>query len=344
MSPLKVGIVGLGWVSTAHANAFLENPETEIAAVCSRRQWDKKELAKIYGESAKLYNNYEDFLNDPEIEAVDICTPHFVHPEQTIAAAKKGKHLMIEKPLALNLKDLDAMKRAVNDAKVKSTVYFELRFIPHLNFVRSAIEQGLVGTPHHLEVDYYHGIGPWIRQYEWHVKKEYGGSALLTAGIHALDALLYFKKSEVEEVYAYSTKTEAEVFKEYEYDPISMAILQFKDGSIGKCVSCVAARQPYLFNVYVLGSHGTIWNNKIWSDKYEGIDADKWVDVPTAKADSGEVLAHPYGPQVAEFVQCVKEGKDSTVDFNEAYKTHKVAFAIEESLKQKKPVKLADID
>lgn len=343
MAPLRVGIVGLGWVSGAHASTFLNNPDTELVAVCSRRDWDKKELASIYGDKAKLYNDYEEFLNDPNLDAVDICTPHHLHPEQTIAAAKKGKHLLIEKPLALDLESLESMKEAVDKAKVTTAVYFELRFIPHIRFVRTAIDGGLIGSPHHVEVDYYHGIGPWLRQYYWHVKKEYGGSALLTAGIHALDSLLYFKQTEVEEVYAYSTRTKAKVFKEYEYDSTSVAILQFKDGTTGKCVSCVDARQPYLYNVYVAGSNGTIWNDKFWTDKYEGFSMDAWAEVPTAKAESGEVMAHPYGPQVEDFVASVKAGKDSSVSFTEAYKTHKVAFAIEKSLATKKPVKMSEV-
>jgi len=348
MEPLKVGIVGLGWVSTSHAQTFRENPGTEIVAVCSRRKWDPKELAAIYGEKAKLYNDYDEFLNHPDLQVVDICTPHHLHPEQAIAAAKKGKHLMIEKPLALDWDSLKEMRKAVEDAKVKSAVYFELRFIPHMSLVQSILGQNLIGPVHHIEVDYYHGIGPWYGQWEWHRTKEYGRSALLTAGIHSLDALLYFKgvdgkKLSVEEVYAYSTKTKSEVLKGYEYDSTSAAILQFSDGTVGKCVSCVDARQPYLFNIHIIGSDGTIWNDKFWTTKLEGINADDWIELPTVQAESGDVLAHPYGPQVQDFVDRVSKGEDSAVNFEEAFKTHQVAFAIEKSLEEKRPVKLSEL-
>lgn len=343
MAKLGVGIVGLGWVSTAHASTFIENPDTEIVAVCSRRQWDKAELARLYGEKAKLYNDYNEFLNHPGLEVVDICTPHFQHAEQAVAAAKKGKHLMIEKPIALDPESLEAVRAAVTESKVKTAVYFELRFIPHLQFVRSAINDGLIGRPHHIEVDYYHGIGPWYGQYSWQVKKELGGSALLTAGIHALDSLLYFKDSEVSEVFAYSSRSSAKVFKEYEYDSTSVAMLKFEDGTVGKCVSCVDARQPYLFNVYVVGSEGSIWNDKLWTAKLPGVNAQEWIDIPTAKAESGEVMAHPYGPQVQDFVDSLRAGRDSTVNFASAYKTHLVAMAIEQSLAEKRPVQMKEL-
>jgi predicted dehydrogenase len=343
MAPVKVGIVGLGWVSTAHAPAFLENSDCELVAVCSRRDWDKQELASIYGEKAKLYNNYEEFLNHPGLEVVDITTEHPLHAEQAIKAAEAGKHVMIEKPASLDFESLVKMKETFDKTGVQAAVFFELRYIPHSKLIRSILHQGLIGDIHHLEVDYYHGIGPWYGQYPWNVKKDKGGSSLLTAGIHALDSLLYFKQADVEEVFAYSTKTRADVLKEYEYDTTEVALLRFSDGTLGKCASCIDARQPYLFNIHILGSEGAIWNDRMWSAKMEGLNADGWVDMPTAKAESGDVLAHPYGPQMNDFIECVRSGKQSIANFNDGFKTHQVVFAIEKSLQEKRAVKLSEL-
>ena len=116
---------------------------------------------------------------------------------------------MIEKPLAVDYRSLLAMRDAIAKAGVRSTVYFELRFIPHFALVKSVMARDLLGKVHHFEVDYYHGIGPWYMQHAWNVKKEIGVSALVTAGCHALDALLYFADREVDEVFAYSTKSAA---------------------------------------------------------------------------------------------------------------------------------------
>lgn len=343
MASLNVGIVGLGWAASGHLPAFRANPEIEVVAVCSSKDLSKEEIVEWTGRDGVLYHDYDEFLQHPGLNIVDICTPHPLHPQQAIKAAEAGKHLMIEKPLALDYKSLLAMRRAIQQAGVKSTVYFELRFIPHFDLVKSLIGQGLLGHVHHLEVDYYHGIGPWYGQFGWNVKKAMGGSALITAGCHALDALLYFADREVEEVYAYSTKSTAEWAQPYEYDTTSVAILKFTDGACGKCVSGIDCRQPYLFNIHLIGSEGTLWNTKLWSTQLPGLRQDEWAELPTTQAESGDVLDHPYPPQVDEFVECLLSGRDSCINFEEAFKTHRVMFAIERSLVEGRPVKLSEM-
>ncbi len=341
MGSIGVGVVGLGWAASGHLPAFHANPHADLVAVCTSKT--PEEARKMCDCPVAVYSDYDEFLAHEGLDVVDICTPHHMHAEQAIKAARAGKHLMIEKPLAVNCDALLAMRDAITRAGVKSTVYFELRFIPHFALVKSAIARGLLGDVHYLEVDYYHGIGPWYGQYAWNVRKAIGGSALITAGCHALDALLYFAEREVEEVYAYSTRSTAPDLREYEYDTTSAALLRFADGTCGKCVSCVDCRQPYLFNIHLVGSKGTLWNDQLWSTQLEGVQPDQWIAVPTTRAESGDTLDHPYPPQVNEFVQCLLEGRDSAINFEEAFRTHRVIFAIERSLAEHRPVKLAEM-
>ena len=130
------------------------------------------------------------------------------------------------------------------------------------------------------EVDYFHGIGPWYKQYEWNIKKEVGASSLLSAGCHALDALRWFMGGEVEEVMQYATAGGGPSFTEYEYAPTTCTILKFTDGRIGKVTSCIECVQPYVFNINLVGTHGTIKNNQIWS-KSQFPGQTTWVTVPT---------------------------------------------------------------
>ncbi|MCD6350725.1 MAG: Gfo/Idh/MocA family oxidoreductase [Armatimonadetes bacterium] len=341
MAKVRVGIVGLGWAASGHVRAFQANPDVEIVAACTSKSAD--EAREFCGCDVAVYPDYDDFLAHDGLDVVDICTPHPLHAPQAIKAAEAGKHLMIEKPLALDYDSLLAMRDAIRKAGVKSTVYFELRFIPHFHLVKSAIARGLLGDVHYLEVDYYHGIGPWYAQYQWNVKKEIGGSALLTAGIHALDALLYFADREVAEVSAFSTRSTASDLKEYEYDTTSVALLRFADGTCGKCVSCIDCRQPYLFNIHLIGSQGTLWNDQLSTTQIDGVLHDEWISVPTQRAESGDTLDHPYPPQVDHFVQCLQEDRDSSINFEEAFKTHRVAFAIEKSLAEGRPVRLEEL-
>jgi len=338
---IQIGIAGLGWAASGHIPAFNANPDAEIVAVCSSKSGaDAKCMA---GATVAVYTDYDEFLKHPGMQVVDICTPHHMHAPMAIQAANAGKHLMIEKPLATAYEDLLAMRDAIAKAGVLSTVYFELRFIPHYQLVKSLLAQGLLGKVHFLEVDYYHGIGPWYMQHAWNVKKEVGVSALVTAGCHALDGLLYFKDCEVDEVFGYSTKSAAEWAQDYEYDSTSVAVIKFADGTTGKITSCVDCRQPYVFNVRLVGSEGTLMQDKLATTLLKGVNKEEWIDIPTTEATSGDVLDHPYPPQVNEFVECVKTGKDSIINFAEAFKTHRVIFAIDKAINEGRPVKLSEL-
>jgi predicted dehydrogenase len=216
MSKFKIGVAGLGWAASGHIPAFDANPDCEVVAVCTSK--DPAAAQAMAGAGVKVYSDYDELLKHPGLDVVDICTPHHMHAPMAIKAAEAGKHLMIEKPVATKYEDLLAVRDAVNKAGVFSTVYFELRFIPHMTLVKSVMAQGLLGKVHHFEVDYYHGIGPWYMQHAWNVKKDVGVSALITAGCHALDAMLYFADRDVDEVFGYSTKSSAEWAQDYEYD------------------------------------------------------------------------------------------------------------------------------
>ena len=105
MSDLNVGIVGLGWVAGAHIEAFKAVDGGKVTAICSRRQHDEADLAAQFGTPLKAYTDYDAMLADGDIDVIDICTPHPFHAEQAIAAARAGKHLIIEKPISLTWED-----------------------------------------------------------------------------------------------------------------------------------------------------------------------------------------------------------------------------------------------
>ena len=97
MSDLNVGIVGLGWVAGAHIDTFGAVKGANVTAICSRREHNPSDLEEQYGIPLKPYTNYDQFIADPDIDIIDICTPHPFHPDQAVAAAEAGKHLIIEK-------------------------------------------------------------------------------------------------------------------------------------------------------------------------------------------------------------------------------------------------------
>ncbi|MDA2927050.1 Gfo/Idh/MocA family oxidoreductase [Acidobacteria bacterium AH-259-G07] len=345
MSDLNVGIVGLGWVAAAHIQTFKSVEGANVTAVCSRRELHESELEKTYGVPLKAYRSFQTMLADANIDVIDICTPHPLHAEQAIAAAKAGKHLLIEKPICLTFEDATAVRQAIQEGEVNVCVCFECRFSQHFSLIRSCIDEGLLGDLHYAEVDYYHGIGPWYGQFEWNVKRDFGGSSLLTAGCHALDGLLFFMDGQVEEVTSYTNRSKSPIFAPYEYDTTSVTLLKFKDGRLGKVVSVVDCLQPYYFHIHLVGSHGSLLDNRIYSHKLKGMDKGHWSVLETALIDSGDVKDHPYMPQFQAFVDAIGKAEAMPLtDFETAFETHRVIFAADRSAQELRPVKLSEFE
>ena len=336
--PLGIGIVGTGWVAGAHIDTFKQIEGCNIVAVCSRqlgRAMGKIEHHKL--EHARPYDDYGAFLAHDGLDVVVICTPHPQHPAEVIAAAQAGKHIVIEKPVALNRRDLAKMLAAVNKAKITTSVCFELRWIGLFRNIKRMIDDGLIGNVFYAECSYFHGIGPWYGQWAWNIKKEIGGDALLTAGCHALDSLIWCVGSEVVEVAAMSNTSKNNPLK-YEYDPNSVAILKFKNGAIGKVATSIECRQPYLFPVLFQGDKGAIHNDQVWSLDWPG--QKEWAKVPADMPASGDVKDHPYLGQLKHFVESLREGKRPHNDLAACAHVHEVMYAIDGAIRKKKTVKV----
>jgi predicted dehydrogenase len=194
-------------------------------------------------------------------------------------------------------------------------------------------------------VDYYHAVGPWYGQFEWNVNEEGGGSSLISAGCHALDLLRWYMDAPVEEVTSYSTATENEQFEPYEYDTTAVTILRFDDGSVGKVASVLDALQPYYFRMHLVGSQGTVLDDKFYSEELPGLDRDQWSELGTPVVDSGDVEHHPYLPQFRAFVDSLNEGETMPrTGFQEAFESHRVIYAADRSAEEGRPVSLSELD
>lgn len=330
MAEYGVGIVGTGWVAGEHMRAWCANPHTELLGVVSRTRAGAERKVQEVGVPCQVYDSYEDMLADPRIDIVSICTPPNLHVEQAVAAAKAGKHICLEKAIAVDLEGLRTLRDAVRQAGVKTVVSFVLRWNPMFETVKAQLADGTIGRVFYAESDYYHGIGPWYAQFSWNVKKSVGASSLLSAGIHAVDALRWFLGSEATEVRAYSVRSDHPPFDAYEYDPTQVQIIKFANGAIGKVASSIENVSPYVFNVFLLGDKGTIKDNLIWSpSKYPGQRG--WASYPTVLPDSGDVTHHPFQLEINHFVDCIINDKESHTNVEDAVKTHELAIAADMS-------------
>lgn len=341
MTDLRVGVVGLGWVAGAHIDTFKNVRGARVTAVCSRREQNSAELQTRFETPIKAYTRLEDML--AEVDVVDICTPHPLHASQAIAAAKAGKHLIIEKPLCLSWTDALAIRDAIRAARVKACVCFEIRYSAQATLTKSILDQGLLGDVHYAEVDYFHGIGPWYKQFEWNVKRDFGGSSLLTAGCHALDTLLFLMNEPVDEVTSYSTRSRASEMAPYEYDTTSSTLIRFKSGKVGKAASVIDCIQPYYFHTHLVGSEGSLLDNKFHSTRLHGLSKSAWSSLNVPLIDSGDVKDHPYQPQFQAFIDSVvRNEKMALTDFDTALESHRVIFAADRSAAESRSVKISE--
>jgi len=345
MSKWKVGIVGYGAAARAHIEAVNAIEDAEVAAVVSSRSQDADELSRRHGSSITCYTDLDSLLAESGVDVVSICSYHKDHARQAVATAQAGKHLIIEKPLALTVEDCRAVSEAVETSGVQVCVCFECRYSSQFLATRAVLDQGLLGSLHYGEVDYYHGIGPWIRQFEWNIKKDWGGSSLLTAGCHALDGLLLFLGSDVEEVSSYWTSSSNEDFARYEYATSSVTILKFASGRIGKVASVIDCLQPYYFHVHLVGSEGSLLDDKFHSNLLRGLDKGEWSRLHMNMLDSGDVMDHPYETQFRAFFDSLARGEPIPLtSLDDAVRTHEVIFAADRSAELGRPVRLSEIE
>jgi predicted dehydrogenase len=344
MKKYNVGVIGYGWAAGAHIAALNASACAQVSAVCSSRPLDPAELAARHGRPMTVYRDLEALLGDPAIDAVSICSLPNLHAQQAVTAAKAGKHLIIEKPLGLAWADCVAVRDAVVAAGVRVCVCFECRFSSQFQAIKAVIDQGLLGQVHYGEIDYFHGIGPWYGQFRWNVRRDTGGSSLLSAGCHALDALLLCMGGDIESVISLGTRSQDPNFARYEYPSTSVTLLRFRDGRVGKCTSSLDCLQPYYFHTHLVGSAGSLLDNRFHSTRLAGLDKGRWSKLSLKLLDSGDVSDHPYQAQFEAFFQAIDRGEDMPLtNLAEAIKTHAVIFAADRSAESGQTVNLPPV-
>ena len=156
---LGIGVVGTGWVAGEHIKGVLATPGCRLVALCDVDAERLRARGEASGVQA-LYADYAAFLRQPDLDAVIISTPNYLHAEQGIRAAEAGKHVLIEKPAAITLESLRALQRAIKRAGVTSLVGHVMRWNPYLMAAKQLVDTGALGRLFYAEVDYRHRVGP----------------------------------------------------------------------------------------------------------------------------------------------------------------------------------------
>ncbi len=334
---LGVAVSGVGWAGTQHLRSFEANPHTRVVAIVGRSKERAEEQRAALGLDCACYGDFEEMLKRDDVDIVTIATPNNLHAREATLAAQAGKHIAVEKPIALNEEELQELEKAVRKAGVKSTVYFVLRWHPIYLNIRSLLDKGVLGRLFYSEVDFMFGLDESVPSYPWTIQEKYTGSSLLTGGCHAVDGLRYCMGQEPVEVHALYAKGWNEAF---DYPATAVFMARFPDGSVGKVISSLESQMPYRFRVGLLGSEGSLFDNELYSKKLFPGQQD-FATVPCTMLRSGETSGHPYPQVVENLVNAILEDRSVGLDIFDAAKTHRVIFAADESAATGKPVALS---
>jgi predicted dehydrogenase len=187
---IRVGVIGAGWPGTAHAKGYAEAGGFKLVAVADLIPSRRQSLMRDHGIT-KEFADANDLLADKEIDAVSICLPNYLHAPIALAALKSGKHVMIEKPPAMNAGEAKKIQSAAERAKKIVMYSVQRRFGPFEQAAKQAIAKGYAGDVYHARASYTRTRGIPLGTGWFTDKSKSGGGALIDIGIHMLDLAWY---------------------------------------------------------------------------------------------------------------------------------------------------------
>lgn len=327
MKKIRFALAGCGHIAKKHAEAIQAIEDAELVAVCDSEPELLRNFASKYG--VKGYLLYRDLLQDGEVDVVNICTPSGLHSPLGIAAARAGKNVLVEKPIATNIDDADALIESCESAGVVLGVMHQNRFKPSIVQLKKAVDNGCFGkitlanaTVRWNRNQQYYAVRPWGRL------KNMGGGALMNQAIHNID-LLQWMMGKVVSAFGYTSSslglTEAE--------DIGVAILKFENGALGVIEASTAVYPKNLEETLsIFGEKGTaiIGGTSIGQiKKWEFSDQERANTSIESQASPDNETMHQRS--LRDMIRAVRCGEKPLVDGKEGRKVLEIISAIYES-------------
>jgi predicted dehydrogenase len=331
--PIRFAIAGAGMVARYHAEAIAATPGAELVAICRSGAGAPAEAAARFGVPCEP--SFAALLARGDLDAVCICTPSGLHAEQAIAAARAGKHVLAEKPLALTLADADAMIAACQQHGVRLGVALQRRADPAFQALRAAIASGGLGriamatlSMPYLRGQAYYDSAAW--RGTWALD---GGGVLMNQGIHLVDLLLWLVGDEVAEVRAAATTLAHAI----EVEDCLAATLRFAGGGLGSLAATTAAPPGFAHRLEIYGERGAVQIAGEQIVHWSGADSAELrphLAAPGQPAEAG-AGASPSGigttghaRLLADFTAAIRDGRDPLVTGAEARRSLALVLAI----------------
>ena len=313
---INIGIIGAGKFSHQHVKALGEVDHFNLIAAC---RTNRKELA-IYCERYEIkgYSYFEDLLRDATIDAVLISTPHHLHTSMAVAAARAGKHILLEKPFAPTLEESRQINHEAKAAGVLLMLGHTSQFSTAFQKTKSMLQNEEFG-PLVQAIGFSNTLWMGPDRKEWHLKRDFGGGYLLTLGVHQVDAMLSLVNSPVRSVRC----SMGTGFHSDETDDYATIFLNFSNG-VAATIFCTGYRQGVLkVECEFYCQDGTIKMNS-----REGVfyaNENQWSMVPNSTSSNWlqEALVNEW----KEFAQAILDKRQPSVNGDHAIRTMAVIDA-----------------
>ncbi len=332
---IRFAIIGTGAIAGQHAMGVLDCPKAELVAVCDVNTERAQAFAAQYG-IAKVYSSDEQLLQDPDIDAVCICTPSGTHGALSMAAARAGKHILCEKPIETKREKIDALIAEVEKHNVKMECVYQSRFNPVARKVKEALDHGEFGRvlmasaylKYYRSVDYYKSAG-WRATWEFD-----GGGCLMNQGVHGIDLVCWFMGG-VKKVSAI-TRTQ---LHSIEVEDAAVAAVEYNNGAIGiiEGSTCITPAQNARFEIHC--ERGTIifddtgiicWFLDGQEHRFAGLEASEGIK----NDDPMKNLTNSHGFLVNELVECIETDTEPSIGPREARRAVDAILAIYRSSRE----------
>lgn len=337
------GIVGCGVIAPWHARAVKNLPNADLIAVCDI-ELPKAEKLKEDFEAQYIYTDYNELLAREDIDVISICTPSGHHHEVAIAAAKAGKHVLSEKPLDVTHEHMDAMIKACKDADVKLACIFQRRTSKLWQLVKQAVDEQRFGKlvlgsaylKYFRSQQYYDSAG-W--RGTWALD---GGGALMNQGVHLID-LFRWIMGPVDTIFAFADH----LARNIEVEDTCVASVKFASGAFGTMEGTTSVTPGLNHRMELHGEDGTIRidgeNIVSWDVPGENKDevaAQLSDNIGDAASDPTAIAGDGHQMQIADLLAAINEGREPTVNGEQARKAVEFILAVYKSAQSGQPVKL----
>ncbi|MDY3929351.1 MAG: Gfo/Idh/MocA family oxidoreductase [Clostridia bacterium] len=327
---INVGIIGLGGIAKGLHIPQLQNTGKFFIKAVADIQENNPFFEGL--NIPDYYTDYRKMLEDPEIEAVLVLSPHDCHEEHCVAAFNAGKHVLIEKPIARNLKEANAIMDAHKKSGKIGMIGFCQRFYAEHAYIKSIIDEGKLGQLLSARVDHYQNFNRQASSW-WRNTEKVGGGAVIGSGVHRLDLLRWFM-GDVKTVYAKA----AYMPERLEAEACVHAVIEFKSGAVANfSINWAAYNYMHAEGISVSGKDGLVVTKTPGGIFKIGLkDDDKGILKDSEVPRCQSMYEH--------FAECIEENKEPLPSLDEGYKTLQLVRAIYKSIETGLPVNPEEID